>query len=232
MRKDWMIDELAHAGPEHLDPAFVAGYDEKQGRPDPSDDIDRFFAHGLGPAATIIDLGAGTGQFALAAARVFGQIIAVDVSPAMVEALRARAAAAELTNLRVERAGFLSYEHAGPPADGVYTRNALHHLPDFWKGVALDRIARMIQAGGILRIRDMVYDFQPAHAEETLERWLSQGGDDPAVEYTAADLAEHVRSEYSTYRWLFEPLLAAAGFDVLTAEYRGSIYAAYSCRKR
>jgi hypothetical protein len=24
-----MIDELAHAGPEHLDPAFVAGYDRK-----------------------------------------------------------------------------------------------------------------------------------------------------------------------------------------------------------
>lgn len=26
-----MIDELAHAGPEHLDAAFVAGYDKKQG---------------------------------------------------------------------------------------------------------------------------------------------------------------------------------------------------------
>ena len=32
-----MIDELAHAGPEHLDPAFVAGYDRKQGYPDPAD---------------------------------------------------------------------------------------------------------------------------------------------------------------------------------------------------
>jgi hypothetical protein len=31
-----MIDELAYAGPEHLDPAFVAGYDRKQGYPDPS----------------------------------------------------------------------------------------------------------------------------------------------------------------------------------------------------
>jgi hypothetical protein len=33
----WMIDELAHAGPEHLDAAFVAGYDRKQGYPDPAE---------------------------------------------------------------------------------------------------------------------------------------------------------------------------------------------------
>ena len=37
-----MIDELAHAGPEHLDPAFVVGYDRKQGYPDPAEDLDAF----------------------------------------------------------------------------------------------------------------------------------------------------------------------------------------------
>jgi hypothetical protein len=40
-----MIDELAHAGPEHLDPAFVAGYDRKQGHPDPAPDVAVFAAH-------------------------------------------------------------------------------------------------------------------------------------------------------------------------------------------
>jgi hypothetical protein len=34
-----MLDELAHAGPEHLDPAFVAGYERKQGYPDPAEDL-------------------------------------------------------------------------------------------------------------------------------------------------------------------------------------------------
>ncbi len=32
------------------------------------------------------------------------------------------------------RAEFLSCEHSGPPADAVFTRNAVHQLPDFWKG--------------------------------------------------------------------------------------------------
>jgi hypothetical protein len=39
MTKPRMIDELAHAGPEHLDPSFVAGFDRKQGYPDPAEDL-------------------------------------------------------------------------------------------------------------------------------------------------------------------------------------------------
>ena len=95
-----MIDELAHAGPEHLDPAFVAGYDRKQGYPDPAEDVDAFAAHGLGASSAVVDLGAGAGQFALAAGRRFGQVTAVDVSPAMLTVLRERSAAAGLANLR------------------------------------------------------------------------------------------------------------------------------------
>src|SRR6266508_5014277 len=111
MAKPWMIDELAHAGPEHLDPGFVAGYDQKQGHPDPAEDLAVFAAHGLAGTSTIVDLGAGTGQFALAAARQFGHVIAVDVSPAMLKLLADRAASAGLTNLEWVQAGFLSYEH-------------------------------------------------------------------------------------------------------------------------
>src|ERR1700678_1306795 len=77
----WMIDELAHAGPEHLDPAFVAGYDRKQGYPDPAADLAAFEAHGLDAASVVVDIGAGAGQFAIAAARRFGHVTAVDVSP-------------------------------------------------------------------------------------------------------------------------------------------------------
>ena len=86
-----MIDELAYAGPEHLDAAFVAGFDRKQGYPDPADDLDVFAAQGLGADSSVVDLGTGTGQFALAAARRFGHVTAVDVSPAMLELLRERA---------------------------------------------------------------------------------------------------------------------------------------------
>ncbi len=60
--ESWMIDELAHAGPEHLDPAFVAGYDRKQGYPDPADDLAAFETHGLGTTSAVVDLAAAPGS--------------------------------------------------------------------------------------------------------------------------------------------------------------------------
>jgi SAM-dependent methyltransferase len=232
MTKPWVLDELAHAGPEHLDPDFVAGYERKQGYPDPAEDLAVLAAHGLDATSTVVDLGAGTGRFALAAARRFGHVTAVDISPAMLEFLRQRAAAAAVTNLACMQAGFLSYQHAGPPADAVHTRNALHQLPDFWKAVALDRIRGMLRPGGVLRLHDLVYDFQPSQADTVFQRWLEGAADDPARGYTSADFAEHIRSEYSTFRWLLEPMLAATGFEIVTADFSGSVYGAYTCRKR
>ena len=61
---------------------------------------------------------------------------------------------------RDDRRRFLTYDHAGPPADVVDSRHALHHLPDFWKAMALSRIAGMLRSGGVLRLWDVVYAFE------------------------------------------------------------------------
>ncbi|MCW2936575.1 MAG: hypothetical protein JWM19_7537 [Actinomycetia bacterium] len=225
-----MLDELAHAGPEHLDAAFITGFDRKQGYPSPQEDIAAFEAHGIGKASVVVDLGAGTGQFALPAARHFGRVIAVDVSRAMLNAMRSKADAisAPLRPLEYVQGGFLSYCPA-TPVDAVYTRNALHQMPDFWKAIALTRIAAMLKPGGVLRLRDLVYDFQPHEAEEVFAGWLTSAAADPADGYTAADYAEHIRTEHSTFRWLLEPMLAAAGFEITDVTYERRLYGAYTC---
>ncbi|SOD64663.1 Ubiquinone/menaquinone biosynthesis C-methylase UbiE [Streptomyces zhaozhouensis] len=232
MTDPWMIDELAHAGPEHLDEAFVANFDRKQGFPDPADDIAALHDNGVGGDATVVDLGAGTGRFALAAAGHFARVVAVDISPAMVEALTRRAAESGPRNVETVRAGFLSYRHEGPPADAVHTRHALHQLPDFWKSQALVRVAALLRPGGVLRMRDLVYDFAPEEAEEVFAAWLSGAGVDPLAGYTAEDYAEHIRTEHSTYRWLLEPMLDAAGFDIVHAHYDGRLFGTYTCVRR
>jgi ubiquinone/menaquinone biosynthesis C-methylase UbiE len=230
MVKPWLIDEVAYAGREHLDPALVAGYDRKQ-QADHTEDLAVLREHGLDDRATLVDLGAGTGRFALAAALEFRHVVAVDVSPAMVAVLRDRVSEAGVSNVDCVQAGFLTYEHAGPPADAVYTRNALHQLPDFWKAVALDRIARMLRPQGLLRLRDLIFDFQPAEADRIIARWLDGAATDPAEGYTHEDFVEHLRSEYSTFRWLLEPMLAAAGFQIVQAGFRCHVYGAYTCIK-
>lgn len=111
------------------------------------------------------------------------------------------------------------------------TRNALHQLPDFWKALALDRLARVLRTGGVLRVHDIVYDCEPGEVGEVFEHWFAGAATDPAVGYTRDDLVEHVRTEHSTFRWLFEPMLVAAGFGIVDAEYTASVYAAYTCVK-
>jgi SAM-dependent methyltransferase len=228
--ESWVLDELAHAGAEHLDGAFIAGYDRKQGHPDPGEHIAALEARGLGAASVVVDLGAGTGQFAVKAARRFGRVIAVDVSPAMVAALRAKAGADGIVNLTAERGGFLSFD-PGAPVDGVFTRHALHQLPDFWKAIALQRIADMLRPGGVLLLRDLIYDFSPAEAADVFAGWFAGAATDPAAGYTAADYAEHIRTEHSTFRWLLEPMLAAAGFKITDVHYDRRLYGAYTCVK-
>jgi ubiquinone/menaquinone biosynthesis C-methylase UbiE len=223
------FDELAHAGHEHLNPDFVAGYDRKQGSPDLTHDLDVLTAHGLGPTSVIVDMGAGTGRFALAAARRFGRVIAVDISPVMIAHLTERASADGLANIETVQAGFLSYRPADASVDAVYTRNALHHLPDFWKALALDRMASLIRPGGVLLLRDLIYDASPSEIPAVLDRWLASAADDPHLGYTGADLLEHIEAEFSTFRWLLEPMLKQAGFKVSTAVYRRRIFGAYTC---
>jgi ubiquinone/menaquinone biosynthesis C-methylase UbiE len=75
----WWLDEAAHAGDEHLDARYVAGYNRKAGF-DPTEDIDALGRHGLGPDSTVIDLGAGTGAFAAAVAPLCRRVVAVDTS--------------------------------------------------------------------------------------------------------------------------------------------------------
>lgn len=228
--RSWWLDEGELAGREHLDPSYVAGYERKAGF-DPSEDLAVLGRHGLSADSVLVDLGAGTGVLAIAAAALCRRVVAVDVSPAMTAVLRARVVDLGIDNLTVVDAGFLSYEHEGEPPGFIFTRNALHQIPDFWKGVALERIRSLLRPGGILRLHDLVFDFEPAQADEKLRDWFSGAVSDPSIGFTAEELAEHVRAEFSTYSWLFEPMLERSGFTILERAYRRSAYGAYTCAR-
>lgn len=231
-RPDWYIDERAHAGDEHLAPAYVADYDRKAAT-DPTEDVTLLRGLGMDASSLLLDLGAGTGTFALAAAPFCRRVVAVDVSPTMLTVIRAKTEQLSLHNMEVAHAGFLSYAHEGDPADFVYSRNALHHLPDFWKALALARIAAMLRPGGIFFLRDLVYSFDPSEAGGAIEAWLAGAAARPEAGWTRDELAEHVRGEYSTFSWLLEPMLERAGFTIREAHHRPSrTYAAYICVKR
>jgi len=227
----WVLDEVASAGRENLDADHVARYDTKEDA-SAAAELALLEELGLHGSSELVDLGAGTGQFVLAAAAVCARVVAVDVSPVMLRRLRSKVEAAKLENVEVARAGFLSYEHRGRPADFVYSRYALHHLPDFWKAMALARIHRIVRPGGVLRLSDVVYSFDSAEAGERIEAWCATGGHDVEAEWSRAELEEHVRDEHSTFTWLLEPMIERSGFEIEDARYSpDGFFAQYVARR-
>lgn len=213
----WLLDEVGHAGRENLDAEHASRYDAKEDA-DAEAEVALLRQLGLTGGCTVLDLGAGTGQFTVAVAPACALVIAVDVSPVMLGPLEAKVEAMGLTNVEVVRAGLLTYEHEGAPVDVAYSRLALHHLPDVWKAVALTRLRRIMRPGGVFRLADVVYDFEPADAEERLEAWCATGGDDAEAEWSREELEEHVRDEHSTFTWILEPMLERCGFRIEGAE--------------
>jgi SAM-dependent methyltransferase len=226
--RSWYPAEKQHAGPEHLDPEYVAGYDAKAqlSQHDVEEALELLRRHGLDAEATLVDFGCGTGLLAAAAASETRRVVGVDPSPAMLEVARRRSGSVEWVE-----AGFLTYEHEGDPPQLVHSRHALHHLPDFWKGIALARIRDLLVPSGVLVLRDLVYDFAPGEADRRIEEWVAGGRKSPAGGWTRAELEEHVRDEHSTFSWLLEPLLVQAGFEVLEREVHRGIYATYICSR-
>lgn len=117
------------------------------------------------------------------------------------------------------QAGFLTYEHRRQPADFVYCRWALHHLPDFWNSVALRRMRSFVRDGGLLRLSDVVYSFEPSDAEERIEAWCATLPADGDSDWVRGDVEEHVRDEHSTYAWLLEPMIERSGFRIECSGY-------------
>jgi ubiquinone/menaquinone biosynthesis C-methylase UbiE len=216
----WALDEIRHAGRENLDPDHVAVYDDKEDA-NAAAEVERLVELGLDERSTIVDVGAGTGQFTLAVAPLCGSVVAVDISPLMLDRLRAKVAAAGYANVEVVQAGFLSYEHVGDQVDFVYSRWALHHVGDFWKAVALDRMRTILRPGGVLRLLDIAFSFEPSEITDRVERWRSTLPVEAQTEgqWVQADIDEHLRDEHSTFTWLLEPMIERSGFRIEDATY-------------
>jgi ubiquinone/menaquinone biosynthesis C-methylase UbiE len=218
---------LSCAGRENLDAAHVARYDTKEDASAASE-VALLKDMGIAGDSLVVELGAGTGQFTVEVASACAGVITVDVSEPMLNQFRAKVARLGLNNVEIVQAGFLTYEHVGSPADLIYSRYALHHLPDFWKAVALSRLRRMLRTGGVLRLWDVVYHFAPAEAEARIEAWCATGGDTVEAEWSRAELEEHARDEHSTFSWLLEPMIQRSGFEIVQAEHSDDgIFAKY-----
>lgn len=111
-----------------------------------------------GPKASelAVDLGCGSGRLSLPLAERVDKVIAVDVSPAMVERLRANAAEAGLTNIETHVAAMEELSLAESSVDLVVSNYALHHVRDADKALVVAQSAKWLVPGGRMVVGDMM----------------------------------------------------------------------------
>lgn len=226
----WQYDEFKQVGTDYSSRTEVEIYDSRHSvfRDLESEALNLLDFLGINAGDSVIDFGSGTGTFAIQAARRGARVFAVDVSQAMLDRAAAKAAQVGLSNIAFHHAGFLTYEHTEPPADAVVTTLALHHLPDFWKGMALKRVYGMLKTGGKLYIHDIILqeDNAPNNIQILIEK-LGEAGGRPLRE----DAERHFKDEFSTYDWVMDGLLSRAGFTVRSKHLEGGVLGTYLCTR-
>ena len=229
----WMYDEYKHCGIDYSKAMQAEAYDDQHQK---FRDYEKEFRGMLEflelrntTDQTVVDLGCGTGATAIFAAGLFKTVYAADVSSAMLEKAKAKSDR-NIHNVRFIEAGFLTYRHEGEPADLVITKAALHHLPDFWKQVALLRMNKMLKMGGLLYIHDVVFQFDPKVYAGKIDSWIGTFEEVAGAEFRA-EVETHIRDEYSTFGWILEGMLLAAGFAVEKVRCDDGLVAEYACRK-
>lgn len=212
---NWLFDESVQVGVDYTDENLVAGYDEQhEGFRNFAKEAKTIAAVlDLSKQSTVLDIGCGTGGLTTHLAQMCRYVYAVDISKAMITVLVDKIERQGLNNICPVQSGFLTYVHEGENLDGIIANINLHHLPDFWKQIALCRFFDLLKSGGKLFLADVVFDFNPRDYQEAISRWL-EGMQEHAGQQMANETVVHVRDEFSTWHWVMAGMIERAGFRI------------------
>lgn len=121
----------------------------------------------------VVDVGCGAGMDSLIAARMTGpegQVIGVDMTPAMLQKARQAAAESNVENVEFREGYGEALPVAAGWADVVISNGVLNLMPD--KGAALQEMARVLKPGGRLQIADILVEKPvPDDARQKIDLW-------------------------------------------------------------
>ena len=212
---NWLFDESGQVGVDYSDEDLVSDYDKHhEGFRDFDQEAQKIFtALGLSLDSIVLDIGCGTGGLTTRIAQMCKHVYAVDISKAMIDALACKIQTQGLNNITTVQSGFLTYQHQGGALDAIVANITLHHLPDFWKQIALCKLYDILKPGGRMFLADVVFGFDPRTYRKTIEDWLASM-ETLAGQNMAEETATHVRDEFSTWEWIMKGMLKRAGFRI------------------
>lgn len=128
---------------------------------------------GAQPGWTVLDAGCGNGAFTLSFAQHCAQVHAIDVQPAMIDALQVRLAQAGIHNTIAQVAPATHLPFASESFDGVLMISVLPMLHD--RASALAEAWRVLKPDGVLVVGEELLEPEFAHEAE-VRRWIESAG--------------------------------------------------------
>jgi 2-polyprenyl-3-methyl-5-hydroxy-6-metoxy-1,4-benzoquinol methylase len=223
LARDWYYNERRQIG---LDSAVASIYDLDHDR----DSRARAALTMLGvqPGWRLADIGCGNGVLACEAAQLGAEVDAIDISPAMLALAKIQAGDRKVA-IRTQSAGLLSFAYQPNSYDLIVSEFTLHHLPDFWKAVALSRIYNALKPGACFFLRDIVFVSTPDGFERDVEAWADFNIKNHG--FSRDSVVTHMRDEYSTFGWVIERMLTDVGFTLVSVDYHAPLHGTYLLRK-
>jgi 2-polyprenyl-3-methyl-5-hydroxy-6-metoxy-1,4-benzoquinol methylase len=176
----------------------------------------------------VADIGCGNGILACEASLMGAEVDAIDISPAMLALAEINARDRKVA-IRTQSAGLLSFAYQPGSYDLIVSEFTLHHLPDFWKAVALSRIFAALRPGANFYLRDIVFVRTPDGTERDVEEWAEFAISNR--DFSRDSVITHMRDEYSTFGWVIERMLVDAGFQLTSVDYHAPLHGTYLLRK-
>lgn len=115
----------------------------------------------------VLDVGCGSGQFAVAIASMVAEVVGVDLTPAMLDQARAHAVAMGIGNVRWEVGDSVALPVEDASFDVVVSRSMFHHAAQ--PAATLAEMRRACAAGGRLFVSDLSPDPVKAPAFDAIE---------------------------------------------------------------
>ncbi len=223
LARDWYYNQRRRLG---IDSAVASLYD----RHGDSDLRARAALSMLGvrPGWRIANIGCGSGLLACEAALMGAEVDAIDISPAMLALAQVEARDRKVA-IRTQSAGLLSFAYQAGSYDLIVSEFTLHHLPDFWKAVAMSRIFAALKPGANFYLRDIVFVRTPDGSERDIEEWAEFSICNH--DFNRDSVVAHMRDEYSTFGWVIERMLVDAGFELVSVDYHAPLHGTYLLRK-
>ncbi len=227
----WQYDEFKQIGADYESLEEVEAYDQRmQSLRDVAGEAERILdLLETTPESTILEIGTGTGEFAIRAAARCARVYAADVSERMLEYARRKAESRRVGNIEFMRAGFLTFT-LDEPVDAVVSQLALHHLPDHWKAIALARVYDALKGSGRFFLRDMVFPGDVRTHQALFDTWI-EACENTISSKMARDVENHIRDEHSTLDWIMDGLLERTGFRIAEKERPDDLFTSYLCLK-